>query len=156
MRRTPITPAPAPLDAHLGYWLRRVSNQVSGAFARALQQEQVSVAEWVALRLIYGEEARTSGALASVTGMSRGAVSKVVDKLEQKGLLARLTDSNDQRVQQLSLTRRGTRCVPKLAALADHNDAHFFGCLSVRERAQLLGLLAKLTDVHQLRDVPLT
>ena len=41
--------AMAGLETHLGYWLRRVSNHVSGAFARALQQRNVSVAEWVVL-----------------------------------------------------------------------------------------------------------
>lgn len=33
------------LEAHLRYWLLRVSQHVSGAFARELQQHQVSVAE---------------------------------------------------------------------------------------------------------------
>lgn len=37
--------AGAGLERHLGYWLRRVSNQVSGAFARALQERGLSVAE---------------------------------------------------------------------------------------------------------------
>ncbi|MEO8902089.1 MAG: MarR family transcriptional regulator [Polyangiaceae bacterium] len=147
--------SPATLDAHLGYWLRRVSNHVSGAFARALQGEQVSVAEWVALRLIYGEARRTSGDLATITGMSRGAMSKVIEKLEGKGLVARGTDPDDNRVQWLSLTRKGMHRVPKLAALADRNDTEFFGCLDEREQAELRRILEKLTEVHQLPDVPI-
>ena len=42
------------LETHLGYWLRRVSNRVSGAFAQALHAKQVSVAEWVMLRHLSG------------------------------------------------------------------------------------------------------
>ena len=148
-------PSPSTLDAHLGYWLRRVSNHVSGAFARSLQEEQVSVAEWVALRLIHGGARRTSGDLATITGMSRGAVSKVLEKLEGKGLVARVTDHDDNRVQWLSLTRKGTLRVPKLAALADRNDAQFFGCLEAREQAELRRILEKLTEVHHLADVPM-
>lgn len=145
--------SPAALDAHLGYWLRHVSNHVSGSFSRALQQEQLSVAEWVALRLIYDAK-RASGDLAAITGLTRGAVSKVLEKLEGKGLVARVADAHDNRVQWLSLTRKGMHRVPKLAAIADRNDARFFACLDAREQAELRRILEKLTRVHQLPDVP--
>ncbi|MFI5290109.1 MAG: MarR family transcriptional regulator, partial [Polyangia bacterium] len=39
-----------PLEAHLGFWLRFVSNHVSQAFSRRLAAHEVSVAEWVVLR----------------------------------------------------------------------------------------------------------
>jgi hypothetical protein len=42
--------AVASLESHLGYWLRAVSNQVSGAFAARVETLGVSVAEWVVLR----------------------------------------------------------------------------------------------------------
>ena len=48
-----ILPRSTPrLEKHLGYWLRRVSNAVSGEFARALQEKQISVAEWVLLSVL--------------------------------------------------------------------------------------------------------
>ena len=146
---------PAELEAHLGYWLRRVSNVVSGTFARVLAAEQFSVAEWVALRLLHGESKRTLGELAAITGMTRGAVSKVLDKLEASSLILRTQNSADRRVQWLSLTPSGQRKVPRLAALADDNDAHFFACLTTKERAELRRLLEKLTEFHGLREPPL-
>jgi DNA-binding MarR family transcriptional regulator len=147
-------PSPSTLDAHLGYWLRRVSNEVSGAFVRALQTEQVSAAEWVALRLLLGKRQTSPGDLAELTGMTRGAVSKVLDKLEGKALVKRTDNPDDSRAQWLSLTREGQRLVPKLAALADRNDNHFFGCLATREQAELRRLLQKLATAHRLRAVP--
>jgi DNA-binding MarR family transcriptional regulator len=143
-----------PLEAHLGYWLRRVSNAVSGSFARALQAEQVSAAEWVALRLLDGETTRTAGDLAALTAMTRGAVSKVLDKLETKALVTRAENPHDNRVQWLALTRSAKRLVPRLAALADRNDAHFFDCLGADEQAELRRLLTKLVHFHRLSEVP--
>jgi DNA-binding MarR family transcriptional regulator len=142
------------LAAHLGYWLRRVSNHVSGEFARALQARRVSVAEWVALRLIQQYEKLTPAHLADTVGMTRGAVSKVVEKLEAKGWIARSTNPEDNRSQWLSLTRQGRLLIPKLAELADKNDKHFFGCLDKQEQAALRHLLQKLTDFHRFREVP--
>lgn len=149
-------PTPASLDAHLGYWLRRVSNEVSAAFALALETERVSVAEWVMLRLLHGESQRTSADLASLTGMTRGAISKILDKLESKALVARAQNPDDQRTQWLRLTRDGQRLVPRLAALADRNDEHFFGCLSAHEQAALRKLLEKISEAHQLQDTPVS
>jgi DNA-binding MarR family transcriptional regulator len=143
------------LEAHLGYWLRHVSNHVSGDFARALQARQFSVAEWVALRQLYDHPNVSSGALAELLGVTRGAISKILDKLEDKGLVARVTRAEDKRSQALSLTQEGLRLLPELAELADENDAHHFDCLDPHEQAQLRKLLQKLAQVRQWNDVPL-
>jgi hypothetical protein len=62
-QKTPMQSQPT-LDIHLGYWLRLVSNHVSGNFARALQERSVSVAEWVALNQIQGGTDMTPARLA--------------------------------------------------------------------------------------------
>jgi len=145
----------ADLEDHLGYWLRRVSNHVSGAFARALQDRQVSVTEWVALRRIHDRPGIKSGELASLLGMTRGAISKVVDKLEEKGWIECSVQADDSRVRLISLTPAGARVVPELAGIADKNDESFFGCLTTVEQAALRRILQKVTDVHGWSDVPI-
>jgi DNA-binding MarR family transcriptional regulator len=144
----------SPLETHLGYWLRRVSNRVSAEFARALQSRGVSVAEWVALSEI-GQRAETRPAeLADALGMTRGAISKVLDKLEARDWIARRELAEDHRVQLLSLTRQGRRALPQLAEIADRNDARFFDCLDAGERVELRRLLAKLSEFHHIHDIP--
>jgi len=142
------------LEDHLGYWLRYVSNHVSGAFTQALQERQVSVAEWVALRHTYDHARLTPSELAALIGMTRGAISKVLAKLENKGWIVRASDTTDSRVQWITLTAAGQALVPQLAQLADHNDAHFFGALSPTEQTTLRQLLEKLTQLHQWKSVP--
>ena len=142
------------LEAHLGYWLRRISNHVSGAFAQALQVRHTSVAEWVVMRQAYEREETTPSELAEAVRMTRGAVSKIVDKLEAKKWIMGKASAADNRVQLLSLTRQGRRALPELAEIADHNDEAFFRCLDARERETLARLLRKLAEFHQIRDVP--
>src|SRR5690242_9818086 len=64
------------LAAHLGYWLRFVSNHVSQAFARKVEARGVTVAEWVLLRQLLDEEALAPSRLSERMGMTRGTVSK--------------------------------------------------------------------------------
>src|SRR5580692_8825694 len=87
----------AQLESHLGYWLRRVSNAVSGAFARALQEKKTSVAEWVLLRELHERGQTAPGELADGLGLTRGAVSKIVDKLDAKGWVRTETKEGDNR-----------------------------------------------------------
>jgi DNA-binding MarR family transcriptional regulator len=143
------------LEVHLGYWLRRVSNHVSGAFARALQTRQTSVAEWVVLCHVQERPGITPGELAEALALTRGAVSKVIDKLEGKNWITGSTKPEDNRVRLFSLTRRGSRVLPELAEIADRNDQTSFDALEAGERATLRRLLAKLVDYHQIGAVPI-
>ncbi|HWK69747.1 MAG TPA: MarR family winged helix-turn-helix transcriptional regulator [Burkholderiaceae bacterium] len=144
------------LEDHLGYWLRFISNHVSRRFQQLLEDQGTSVTEWVALRALF-EQAETSHAeLIQRLGMTKGGASKIVSRLEEKGLAQRRLAENAQREQVLSLTREGQALVPKLSILADQNDAHFFGHLPADQRKALRDLLETLVVHHRLQEVPVT
>jgi len=152
--RRPARQAASPLEAHLGYWLRLVSNEVSRAFARTLQKQNISVAEWVAINQLAAGAGLTPARLAATMGMTRGAISKVLDKLDSKRLISRSPSPLDSRVQLLSLTGQARRILPQLTSIADDNDRHFFAALGANEKAALRNLLRKLAGVHQITRIP--
>ena len=142
------------LEDHLGYWLRRISNAVSGSFARALQERRTSVAEWVVLRWLHERGKAAPGELAGALGLTRGAVSKIVDKLEAKDWVQTDAKEGDHRYRLLSLSRAGRRHLPVLAQIAEANDAAYFDCLDAREKAVLRELLIKLAVHNRIQEVP--
>jgi DNA-binding MarR family transcriptional regulator len=133
-------PNPSELTDHLGYRLRQVSNHVSQSFARKLAAESVSVAEWVLMRLLYGGAAAPSR-VAEAMGFTRGAVTKLADRLIARDLVFREADPKDGRAQTLALTAKGRRLTPKLAALGDQNDGECFAHLGDRDRRLLRQIL---------------
>ena len=142
------------LETHLGYWLRMVSNAVSQSFSRRVEAEGVTVAEWVFLRMLWDIDPVAPSLLAGRMGMTKGAISKLADRLIGKALVERRADPVDGRAQILSLTAAGRALVPRLAALADVNDAAFFGTLSPEDRNDLERLLKKIVSDRRLTDVP--
>ena len=142
------------LQAHTGFWLRYVSNHVSHAFARKVEELGVTVAEWVILREMYSTDSIAPSELAERTGLTRGAVSKLAERLLSKKLISRAYSTVDRRWQTLALTVSGRRLVPQLAQLADANDEEFFSCLPARERSMLLDTLKKLVKLNQLSTLP--
>jgi DNA-binding MarR family transcriptional regulator len=150
----PSSPRPSDLTSHLGYWLRYVSNHVSHAFALKVEAKGVTVAEWVVLRDLYETGAIAPSGLAERLGMTRGAISKLADRLIDKLLVAREANAEDARAQTLALTQKGYRLVPELAALADENDAEFFGHLKPEEWLVLERVLKGIVERRGLKSVP--
>lgn len=143
------------LTAHLGYWLRFVSNHVSQAFARKVEANGVTVAEWVLMRRLLDEKEIPPSVLAERVGMTRGAITKLADRLIAKSMLVRVANPQDGRAQMLSLTPAGRALVPRLAALADANDAEFFDHLPDRDRKALLRIFRGIVQKRGLKSLPI-
>jgi DNA-binding MarR family transcriptional regulator len=143
------------LQVHLGYWLRYVSNHVSHEFSRKVEGQGVTVAEWVVLRALFDAESLNPSQVAEQLGMTRGAISKLMERLCQKKFVTRQADVADGRFQTIALTPAGRKLVPRLARLADENDRQFFGHLGVKEREALTALLRDCVERHGWKDLPI-
>lgn len=142
------------LEDHTGYWLRCVSNYVSHAFARKLVEKDVTVAEWALLRVMYGQEPLALSRIADQMCMTKGAITKLVDRLVAKSLVSKIASCNDGRVQLVNLTETGMKFVPELAIIADKNDQECFMPLSVNDREELHRILRLLTNKFGITSVP--
>jgi DNA-binding MarR family transcriptional regulator len=60
--------------------------------------------------------------------LTRGAVSKLADRLISKELIVKAPNADDGRAHKLKLTKAGMSLVPQLAALADQNETE---CLTM-------------------------
>lgn len=144
-----------PLKAHLGFWLRFVSNHVSGAFRHKLAQHGVSVAEWALLRELSEQGAMAPSQLAVLLGVTRGGITKIADKLIARSLVTRTSNDGDLRGQSLALSASGRRLIPVLSALADANEREFFGHLPPDRLKEMTRFLRGLVEHHHLHGVPL-
>ncbi|CAN5393329.1 hypothetical protein BH10PSE11_BH10PSE11_00040 [soil metagenome] len=142
------------LTDHTGYWMRMVSNAVSQEFARKVSGQDVTVAEWSFMRALYDLAPTPPSVLAERMGMTKGAISKLAERLVAKGLVERAESQQDKRAHSLSLTPEGRAKIPILAALADQNDAEFFGVLTKQEHETLDRILRVLAERRELKATP--
>lgn len=82
--------------------------------------------------------------VAELSGMSRAAVSALVNTLERDGLVSRSQAEHDRRAVQLNLTDAGHQAIA--GAFQEHNEREqaWAGALSKPEQTILIGLLEKL------------
>ncbi len=139
--------APSPLEEHLGYWLRCLSNFVSHSFAERLEKQDVSVAQWVVLRTLYDCSGATLNDAAERVGVDKSTLSRMVERLVQRGLVDR-SEGHDRRSVELTLTAAGKKLVLQSAKLADENDEVFFHSLSPRQREEFLSTIKQLLTAN--------
>ncbi len=140
---------PSALPDHLGYWLRKLSNAVSSAFAGRLARHDVSVPQWVVLRILFDHASLPLKEIVARVEVDQGALSRMVDRLLARGLVRREADTADRRAVAISLTCEGRALVPKLAAEADRNDAAFFAGLSRKQQSDFLRTIQFLLSRNQ-------
>lgn len=138
---------PSNLEEHLGYWLRCLSNFVSHSFAERLAKQDISVAQWVVLRTLYDHNGVTLNEAAGQVGVDKSSLSRMVERLVQKGLVNR-AEGGDRRSVGLSLTAAGKKLVPQLSQLADENDAAFFHTLDPKQRMEFLTTIKQLLTAN--------
>jgi DNA-binding MarR family transcriptional regulator len=132
------------LDEHLGFWLRKLSNQVSEGFAKRVKKHDCSVAQWVVLRVLFDHDALPLKEVVARVGVDQGSLSRMVDRLLLRGLVSRRENPSDRREISISLTKEGRKLVPMLAREADENDREFFMALTKTNRAQFLKTIHSL------------
>ncbi|HEV2268803.1 MAG TPA: MarR family winged helix-turn-helix transcriptional regulator [Steroidobacteraceae bacterium] len=146
-------PAIGRLDAHVCYWLRRASNQVSRSLSRKLEDTGVTLAEWVVLRELYDGDLRPS-TLAERLGLTRGAISRLARRLVCNLMITQQASTPDGRAQMLAITDDGRAVVRVLGGILDETDEEFFGDFDPGTRALILSAMREAVRRHSLRAVP--
>lgn len=86
----------------------------------------------------------TPGKLAEIQGLSSGAMTNRLDRLEEAGLVRRLPDPNDRRSLQVELTDKGHRVWLDTVHAQAAKEAAIGAAINARELAQLNNLLRKV------------
>ena len=89
--------------------------QCVGGLGREIQERMnahaVTYAQWPALAALSRQQSRTAADLARELQTDAGAMTRMLDRLEEKGLITRTRDLADRRVTQIQLTTEGLEAV---------------------------------------------
>lgn len=92
-----------------------VTEAVLAPTAQELAKYELTATQYVALRYLRLHERPTGGELAEGLRISHAAATKLVDRLEARGLVRRGADPGDRRVLSLELTPQGKRIAGEAA-----------------------------------------
>src|SRR6218665_724338 len=89
----------------VGYLMRQVIGSITQQIDKRLEPHGLTHAQWAPLyKLLIGGEVSTVAELARVANVDPGAMTRLLDRLEAKGLCKRVRSSEDRRVVNVELT----------------------------------------------------
>lgn len=127
----------------LGYALRRAQVRTYDLYYAMLSSLELSPARLTALSIIATESEITQAVLAQKLGITAASVLKLVDFLEDSGLIVRLT-CEDRRKYVLGLTPAGREKLEEVRRRIPAYEHRIAQQLSDEERALLLSLLERV------------
>ena len=103
-------------DNGIGRILSRVKIAMHEALERELAPHDITAAQFVILMNLASGEVDSAAKLCKGVSYDPGAITRILDRLERKGLIRRARCGNDRRKVILELTAEGKAVYPKLVA----------------------------------------
>jgi DNA-binding MarR family transcriptional regulator len=137
----------------VGHLLSRVRAEMLAALDNALEADaelsalEISSAQFIVIAaLALAESAKSASDLCKGISYDAGAMTRMIDRLESKGLIRRNRRQDDRRVVYLELTEEGSRAYPRMREVSMGVLNRFLRGFSQVEVRQLEGYLTRMLE----------
>jgi DNA-binding MarR family transcriptional regulator len=128
----------------VGAFIGRARRVIVEAIEQKLAPLDISHAQWIVVMLLGDGAAATAAELCKVLVYDPGAMTRLLDRLEKKGVLRRVRAKSDRRTARLELTAAGKRLYPKILEALVQEFNRLLRGFSKSEVRQLEELLQRM------------
>jgi DNA-binding MarR family transcriptional regulator len=140
----------------VGYLLSRVRVEMLMALDRELEADrrlaplELSAAQFIIIANLAGAEGTMSASdLCKGISYDAGAMTRMLDRLESKGLIRRNRSAHDRRLTHLELTEEGRAAYPRMREISLAVANRFLHGFTKSEARQLEGFLSRMLENAQ-------
>jgi DNA-binding MarR family transcriptional regulator len=132
-------------------WAGRLSRRVDAFYQEALRDSELKYSDYSVLSLLRFSGGMSPKQLNAYLAITSGGLTKTIQRLEKRGLVAREADPDDGRGTLISLTKTGERLVIRL--FTDDVEAHedLLSDLSSARRKRIAVALRDLLDAFETK-----
>jgi DNA-binding MarR family transcriptional regulator len=121
--------------------------------AKIWQVAEITLTQVLVLRALR-DGPQTLSRLGQANGLSPTSVTRVVDRLERRGLVSRRRESDDRRVVSVQLEPAGERLIGEIRVLSGSNIHRAVELMTSEERRQLTRSLHRFVELARAASVP--
>ena len=133
-----------PLDSYLPYLLNRAGARIAAAFSEEVRLLGATLQMWRVLAALREGDGRRMGDLSETTSIEVSTLTRLVDNMEKKGLVARRRDAADARVVALHATPAGRRLTQRITPIAERYESVALAGFTAAEADILKAALRRL------------
>ena len=138
----------------LGYQISRLAQMLGRALDRRMIALGVTDAQWKPLLLLQQGVCTTAADISRMIGLDTGAVTRLLDRVEDKQLIRRVRSQVDRRVVNLELTPEGQRVANEVPAIISELANQFLAGFSHEEYRQFQTYLQRaLLNLERLENL---
>jgi DNA-binding MarR family transcriptional regulator len=141
----------------LGYLIKRLHGLIVPRAEALFADADFTFSQWVVLMAVRDGVADTCGEIARHLDHDTGAVTRLVDQLEERGYLLRRRSTSDRRVVHIEITAAGRALTKSLMARLVGFWNEVLDDIPAQEVTQLIEMLTRLMakiEAHPLAVVP--
>ncbi len=131
-------------DRSFGFLLHDIARLMGKRFEQRARPFGLSRAQWRALAYLQRSEGINQSGLAELLELEPISVARLIDRMEQAGLVERRKDPVDRRAHRLYLTARAGPLLQQGRALGDAVRSEAFAGFSESERETVTDLLVRI------------
>lgn len=131
------------MDSSFGYLIHRLAIANKNSFNKLIKPYGVSPEQWTVLFRVVEKNGITQKELSDSTYKDQGNLTRMIDKLVEKGYLLRESDDNDRRSVKLFATHSSKQLVEKIAPLSKLQNEKLSSGLSEDDKEKFIELLNK-------------
>ena len=140
----PVPPAEDNAHRMICRQLKQVTNSLVRRIDEHMQPLELTGMQWEPVMMLWLKRADTVAGLALVSQMAFPSMTRMLDRLEEKGLLRRERSEDDRRVVNLHLTPKGRKIASKIwPIVVEGMHVHLDG-FKKEELAQLNDFLGRM------------
>jgi len=142
---------PRPAGTHAWLVMMKAHRAMARHAERSIATLGLGLSDFAVLEMLLHKGPQRVNDVGRTIGLTSGAITAAVDRLEGQGLLARTSSPDDRRSRIVALTPAGQACGRDAFASHSAAMAHAAGGLTADEQATLITLLKKLGRSAQER-----
>ena len=135
-----------------GHLIRRLHQVSTHIFSQRVREAgyDLTPVQFAALDVLRFSPGTDQAGLADAIAKDRATTGAVIDRLEQKGLVARTVSGRDRRARELTITDEGNRIVEAVLPVVERLQKEILPGLDETEYRQFLALAAKAAKAADL------
>ena len=142
-----------PIDTEVLSALRRLIRATDLDSKRLARQTNLSTSQLLVLELLADGPAQTVGSIAEKVGLAQATATTLVDRLEERGLVARRRSDRDRRQVNVMLTAVGRNLQSEAPTALQTRFLANFSKLEEWERLSILSALKRLADLMEAENL---
>jgi DNA-binding MarR family transcriptional regulator len=140
----------ATLHGSIGFWLKKNYRNACNYLDQRLEEQGVTNSQLGVLMILWEEEGRTQKDMVHILGIQPASMTFLLRGLEDRGMIYRVQDKLDTRINRIFLTEKGSSIKEACLAIVEEGEKMIRQGFSDQEIALMLHWMKRVDSNFQM------